>query len=101
MTEEDAVKTQKKEEEKPDILTVQITSTEVTVGEELEIGDFVTLSVRGTVKEKRDSRYWDRKEDEEMSKRKYMIEGSTTDVLTKEHSITVTPEAEEKPVTEI
>ncbi len=76
--------------EKPDTLTVQINTKDIEISEQLEIGDTVKMTVIGMVKEIRNSRYWDKEDEGEKSKRKYMIDGWTTEVFTKSHVISVT-----------
>lgn len=77
--------------EEPDTLTIQITAKDITIGEQLEIGDMVRMTVTGTVKEIRNSRYWDKIDEEEKSKRKYMIDGIVVNAVVSEgHVISVT-----------
>lgn len=76
--------------EEPDTLTVQINAKDISIGEQLEIGDSVKMTVTGMVKEIRNSRYWDKEDEEEKSKRKYMIDGWATEVFAKSHVISIT-----------
>ena len=84
-------KTLENEGEEPDTLCIEIKASEITIGEQLNIGDMVRMTVTGTVEEIRNSRYWDRIEEEEMSKRKYMIRGYVVNAsITEGHVISVT-----------
>ena len=88
-------------EEDETLLVLEIKAKEIEIVEALEIGDYVTLSVKGSITEIRNSRYWDRIDEEEKDKRKFMLEGSVAEVLIKEHKISVTPEADEIPSIDI
>ena len=77
--------------EEPDTLCIEIKAGEITIGEQLEIGALVRMTVTGIVEEIRNSRYYDRIEEKEQSKRKYMIKGSVVNATNIEgHVISIT-----------